>query len=600
MQTAATHPHIQSFANPCRAFNFLAAEAVTDPLDGKEKLVLSNWVGDGIGSLILIDPASGTGEEIRLPDDNGAWALCQHDNRYLIVGTNPNHGMICRLDLCTRQWAGPLRNPNTAYTWNVERASDGMLYFTTYPTAEILRYDPEAHTMESIGAPLPDSGNMYTRQICGLFPGWLVVTGGYVRSHLSAFNLADSRWHTLSISDDPGGFSMEGVTEARLIVKSGGLLGAFSIPEFEGTPFPAEESFTPIEKACRRFGRQVRLSDERLAGADGQEYFIEGADGRRQFFQVPVPPRETDIVGSMAVDDHGNIWGSSCFGQTLFRFSPFDGSTWNSPAVCSHMGEIFGIVHHRGLLFLASYAGGDHVIYDPSKPWDQRSNINPRTLERVSSHICRPLARSVRGPDGGVWTGWGAKYGFYGGALSRVDIETLRLEVFEDPIPGQRVMGISAGKEFIFFSTNPSGEGLPVKDDEPGWLGVWKPGSGLHCKHALGLGDLTASLLAAGDTVFVAQGDSLAVYDVPMDTFLPPIHLGEICARLILMAGGIVAALGGGKIFWIDVASKKILASEEAPGGAMDGTATPDGNNLILCTDTGLVLFTPKARNQNS
>jgi len=49
--------------------------------------------------------------------------------------------------------------------------------------------------------------------------------------------------------------------------------------------------------------------------------------------------------------------------------------------------------------------------------------------------------------------------------LSRVDPVTYELNVWNDPIPGQTVMGVPADKEYIYFTTNASGEGLPVKEN---------------------------------------------------------------------------------------------------------------------------------------
>ena len=59
-----------------------------DPLDGREKLVLSNYAAEGVGRILIIDAETLEGECYELPDDSGAWALLWLPERgELLVGT---------------------------------------------------------------------------------------------------------------------------------------------------------------------------------------------------------------------------------------------------------------------------------------------------------------------------------------------------------------------------------------------------------------------------------------------------------------------------------------------------------------------------------
>ncbi|MCB0114084.1 MAG: hypothetical protein KDD84_08330, partial [Caldilineaceae bacterium] len=60
---------------PCRNFNILGSTRLDDPLDGREKVVLSNFAAGATGNLIFVDPETGDGEAIPLPVDEGAWAV---------------------------------------------------------------------------------------------------------------------------------------------------------------------------------------------------------------------------------------------------------------------------------------------------------------------------------------------------------------------------------------------------------------------------------------------------------------------------------------------------------------------------------------------
>ena len=162
---------------------------------------------------------------------------------------------------------------------------------------------------------------------------------------------------------------------------------------------------------------------------------------------------------------NGAIWGSCEFGQTIFRYNPQTGESENSCGVTNAGGEVYGMVPLDGKLYLSSYAGGDHIVYDPALPWDQHHNVNPKSLRSVAPQMIRPHAKSVLGPDGAVWTGWYASYGTFGGGLSRIDPATGRVSSWFDLIPGQAMEHLAAGAHFLYTVTSGSASGMDARDD---------------------------------------------------------------------------------------------------------------------------------------
>jgi hypothetical protein len=136
---------------PCRNFNILASTVIIDPLDGREKLVLSNFAAGQTGNLIFVDTATGEGESIPLPGDAGAWGLVNWNNEKLVVGTCPQYAYLHCLDLSSRTWAEPLSDPGEKYFWKMTLGSDGNVYGGTWPGCSLLRYDPVTHTLENMG-----------------------------------------------------------------------------------------------------------------------------------------------------------------------------------------------------------------------------------------------------------------------------------------------------------------------------------------------------------------------------------------------------------------------------------------------------------------
>jgi hypothetical protein len=194
MKEKAVKAYFKAIAEPCRNFNILGSTVITDPKDGREKLVLSNFAAGTTGNLIFIDTKTGEGEAIKLPGDEGAWALLNLSNEKLLVGTCAGYGYLHSLDLKSRTWAEPLRDPHEKYIWNLTMGSDGMVYGGTYPGCVLLRYDPKAHKLENMGRASDNTKNLYSRNVSGKLQGYILIAGGLDKPFLSAFNIAEQRY----------------------------------------------------------------------------------------------------------------------------------------------------------------------------------------------------------------------------------------------------------------------------------------------------------------------------------------------------------------------------------------------------------------------
>jgi hypothetical protein len=213
---------------------------------------------------------------------------------------------------------------------------------------------------------------------------------------------------------------------------------------------------------------------------------------------------------TVAYDGKDTIWGSSGLGQTIFSYNINTGEYNNTLEVSTFGGEVYGICPIEDRLYLTSYCGGDHTVYYPDRPWEQ--GINPKSIEVLNPRYIRPHTRSVIGADGNVWTGWMANYGTYGGAISKIDVKTDHVSVYENIIPEQGIESIVAGKNAVFFSTTGQGNGLPYRNI-PVWLVkmdyegnvLWK--EEFDTEHKLG------SMAIIDDLLFVKTGNEITVFD---------------------------------------------------------------------------------------
>ncbi|WP_409342373.1 hypothetical protein [Paenibacillus sp. MBLB4367] len=566
-------------AEPCRNFCILGTTAFIDPVDNREKLVLSNFSAGSVGNLVLIDKATGEGESIPLPGDSGAWALLAVGD-HLLVGTCPDYGYLHSLNLITRRWAEPLRIESETYIWNFALGTDGMVYAGTYPGCLLLRYDPAAHTLTSLGRVSDNLDNYYSRNVFAI-PNRMLINVGFNKRFVSVWSMADGSYTRL-------GEDGEAVIEAdenRICTEFEGTQRFYNSRTLELIA-PSTATGTALLKLKQaemtvldgKRIKAVRFTGGGLAGVKGQDYFIQYAEGQEPVCRpIPTPAPPTRIH-TLTSDSNGVVWGSSGFGQTIFRYDPRDGSYWNSAAVCENGGEVYGMAFVGKELFMAAYSGGDHVVYRPDEPWNQYGNINPKTLQAVGPGLIRPLGKTVIGPDGAVWTGWSAAYGVYGGGISRVDPVTKEVFSWLDPVPGQQVCGLAGDGRYLYLTTNGGGNGLTYKEEEDCCFTVWDPVSAsVVFLHRFEPGRKTGVVLFAHGFAWMRAGNEIAAFDPARMAFAAFVPLDEACGCLVKYNHSSVLAFGETSLFRIHAGSMQAARLGDIPPHVTTATVTPDG-----------------------
>lgn len=545
---------------PCHNFNILATTVLIDPLDGREKLVLSNYAMGEIGNLILIDTLTGEGESISLPAGPGAWGLVNWHNEKLVVGTCVDQAYLHVLDLRTRKWAQTLESQGEAYFWAMTLGSDGKVYGGTYPGCSLMQYDPQDHTLVNLGHLTDNGNNQYSRPVWGEAPGYILVNYGYDTSGMKAYVISDGQF----IDFGAPGEQIKWVTSSLICTELEDKLAYYDAGSLLLVHGSVPEQQIPLLNLTLSNGQTIsikQLSDNRLAGVRGQEYFITKAPayshGYTELEAVELKPIPVDApstaIFTLQSDGQRLLWGSSGFGQTIFSFNPATGAFWNSPSVCNAGGEVYGMRFMENRLFLSAYVGGDHVIYDPSKPWDQLNNVNPCTLQPVAPELIRPEGRSVLGPDGGFWTGWSAQYGVYGGGLSRVDPATLEVETWYDPVPGQQVSALAADEKYIYFTTNGGASGLAPQQVHSRFV-VWVPGKGsVHEEIFREDQEAGNAMVTLGGKVACGAGEEILIFDRQQQKFVITLSLGKRCQWLVAIDDRTAGAFCDEEYWEIDV-----------------------------------------------
>jgi len=589
--------------DPCRNFCILSSAVIIDPMDDREKIVLSSFVSGGTGRLIFIDAETEEAESMEIPGDEGAWALLCINNGKLLVGTCGLYGFLHCLDLKTRKWAPSLRDENETYIWNLVLGSDGLVYGGTYPGCVLLCYDPDKHTLKNLGRVSEYPENLYSRVVYGDVPGKIFISCGHKKNHAAVWDMAEktvkkfgrdgaviktvTKDFVCTITDNELDF-YDPYTLNNLLDVS---VPMDKIDEFiEKTGCLKIDSNSPIlsylselanpQKDVRlpnNSGSTKTLSNGSVFGIRGQEYFIlRKEDKDINLKRIPTEAPPTQIMTIISAPD-GKLWGSSCFGQTIFNFNPKDGTYWNSLTVCNAGGEVYGIQWIKGKIFMSAYAGGDHIVYDPSKPWDQKNNINPVTLKPVGPDLIRPGGKSTVGPDGAFWTGWAAKYGTYGGGISRVDPDSLEVSCWYDPVPEQNIACIASGDKYLYFTTDGFGNGLPFKS-EPFHLCVWDTAGKIIWKMQFPKGIVPHIVAIVGNYGLVSVGNEVMVFNCGSMEFAASIKLNEPATCIVKYDDDTAAVFSGKDLFFVKPKTGRSNWALKLPSVVKTAAVSPNGD----------------------
>ena len=560
---------------PCRNFNILANTVVIDPYDGQEKFVLSNFAAGEVGSIVLIDTHTGKGENFVLPAGAGAWGLVNWHNEKLIIGTCTGKAYLHVFDLKTRKFAEPIESPGESYFWKMDLASDDKVYGGTYPGCSLTQYDPKTHTFKNLGKLSQNPKNLYSRPVMGGTPGYVFVWYGFDESGVAYYDIKNEKFGKIG---NPGD-TLKEANKEFVCLENKGVLSFYSAKDLS----LLEDTDGALTAKLSNLGGLKELADGRLAGVRGQEYYI--LDKLRpikadDLKRIPVDALPTEIF-NLTTDKKGKVWGACGFGMTIFNYNPKTKQHWNSPSLTNRGGEVYGMVFHKDKLFTSAYVGGEHCVYDPSKPWNAFDNVNPKMFASVSPQLIRPEGRSVMGPDGCIWTGWSANYGVYGGGLSRVQPDTLKMDYWYDPVPGQQVAGVTADDKLVYFTTNGGASGLGYNKSVQCHFAAWKPGVGIVKDFTFKRGETTGhGLLAHAGRVAVAINNELRIYDPEKEDFVKTVSMeGSRCSWMIPLDKTHVGAFAGKTFFSVNVldGSKKVVCS--LPGSV--GAATIDRKGRI-------------------
>lgn len=594
---------IENLGQPCRAKQILGASLVIDRQDNRERLILLNDNETYHCELLYIDFEKNTGEVFTAPAGAGSWCGIEVPQDRYVIGTFYD-GMFMFFDLRNKTFTKTVGFPGEGYIWNLGLGGDGRVYGGTYPGGKLGAVNLQTHEFEDLGAPA--APNQYLRTVSCAPWGQVFANFGMIKPTTKVYDIASRSWRDIPGLKEGQTFGV-GIEWNGYFVASDprtGRVEAFkdaSLKPLEKRPFPvpATDNFAvdtaisthktlyiahgtslyhysagdprfELQKLAEidlRGGRYVAVAkDSSLLGIRGQSYFVlRPGQSDLDLRPIPVESRGRPML-FLKSDVQGRIWGGPHFGQTLFYYDTKMEKTVNTEGICDGGGEVYDVTFHRGLVYAASYAGGDITCYDPSKPWDQWHHKNPKPLASVAPQYIRPTGGIITGPDGKLYAGWMARYGTYGGAVSITDPDSGKTELIENALGNQAIEAVAVDRKNIYMATGLSANGLPNQSGQARF-GVCDLAT--HKVVFQTPMDIAAIAVEPVSGAVVATGNSrLYLYDPTAQAMreLSIPKLPGITGRVLIPDGqGTVVTSAGQQVIQIDLSRKTFRVIAQSP-----------------------------------
>ncbi len=442
--------------------------------DGAGRDVVLVWLSDHRGgyALLMVDAETGRGEQFPMPFDQRGdtiyFSLLSSRNRlYTLFGDH-----FVEFDPTQRAFTfqSPVR-PHSAMSMTED--DHGDIWAATFPTAGLVRFNPETRKLTDFGSVRQEDWTQYPRRIATDDLGWVYVGTGYAASQITAFNPATR--------------------------EAGPLLG--EVERAQGLPalYPGVDGKVygaPLATSNDRWYEFYRGQAKLLGASPGvkRKPIVAGAQqllhtrfptGRTlqsldltERSLVTVAPQATDTtrvsfdyqtegaaILAVAASPQGALCGGTMF---PFRFFNYD-SAKNRWTNRECLGQWNTLARQGDHLFVGAYGQGMLLEWAPEREWTPTKagdpTSNPLLVTTSTPTVYRPRALLACPDDRTLVMGGSPPRGRTGAGLLLWDRETQTPTLLPDTAvgPDQSTMSLVAlgeGKVLGGTTTAPAGGGV--------------------------------------------------------------------------------------------------------------------------------------------
>lgn len=449
--------------------------AVLSVLDGRTGSLIHSFTLDG---------SAGAWSVTAVPD--GDVYIASYNSAYLFRYT-PGADRVVRLNIPSKE--------QVLYSTTYD--DQGRVYFGSYPNAKVIMFDPATNKFKDYGT--IKKGRSYTRSVA--YGHGKIYAGIGISAHLIEIdavtgdkkeialpekfknekyvydlNVAGNKLfarvmdsYTMLVYDietgewvnafpNSAGLSVSpadsnGKVYFRTSTKSASLSADQGIHAYDLKTNTLTDTGFRVSSAPRNLG-WIRLDEpdfpgQTLIGVDtrGTLYYYNPENGNTK--QISTKPiGVANKLNALAKGSDGNLY----IGGYL---SPQEGAVYNPKTnlvtKLPGLSQVEGIGEHNGKLYFGTYPGARLWQYDPTKPWEIRTNPTEMFTLKNSGQD-RPYAIISAGDR--VAIGTFPDHGLLGGALTLYDPSTKKYEIFRNLVKDQPIISLAYRDGYLYGGTN--------------------------------------------------------------------------------------------------------------------------------------------------
>lgn len=314
--------------------------------------------------------------------------------------------------------------------------ADDVFWIGTYPRCELVSCDMKTGEIRSHGKFAGDANEKYIVDVTGSDDGVIYCSVGLHHEELWSYRPESGERRQIL----PAPLNESQGAPKLWRGEDGQVYGSA-----DGQTFRCEPGKVVLgETAAERREPRENLIDGTLYGRiDNRGRLVKIRAGEEDtYLDVGYlgEPQRLYTVGPI-VD--GRLYGSGIFPATLFTYDLEDGTTRNLGVRTTGDIQVYDIVQHGRKLFLGSYVGASLDVWDLDQPLAHGENPKP-VVQLSRKHQQERPNHLLIGPDDALYVATTPVKGRLGGALARVDPETLAVEAWRNVVENQSLMSLAS------------------------------------------------------------------------------------------------------------------------------------------------------------
>ena len=347
-------------------------------------------------------------------------------------------------------------------------APDGRVYVGTYPRAAVAVLNPKTGEVEVIDRISTNSGSEYVINPASDMDGIIYLPTGMKHGELWSYNpeTGEKKQILPKKMMTYGAAQVWRAADGKVYGRKGNT--TFLCTENEIVEGETQEAFVDTPDNLYGNVRALYLNTE-------GNLIVEDQTSKEQLIVESTFEPSAHEVFSVGDIYNGRLYGSGMKPGHIFTYDINTGGLDDLGYLTRGRVQAYDILAHRDQLFMSSYTGGYIDVFTVDSNGIPSNRKSVAHLHRMAKQ--ERLLQLTLGTDGHIYSPTMPIKGFLGGTLVRVDPKSLETKVFQDVVPNQSLMAVTAVKETgeLFLTSSVYGGTSSKPTEKEAVVALWDP-----------------------------------------------------------------------------------------------------------------------------